>query len=159
MLCKELGYSSTQISKNKPIRQNLTILGMHCDDKVIYDPSYVAFRDADLDRALSGYEQAKKTDLGADNVGPAGDVTLFFGFYGTGMTTLSVDPYFDLLMPEVLPGVEAELLDPRNSYLDVEDWHRNAQKLAKLFIGNFETFTDTDEGKALRAAGPRLTRD
>jgi len=68
-------------------------------------------------------------------------------------------PYFDLLMPEALPGVEAELLDPRNSYVDVEDWHRNAQKLAKLFIRNFETFTDTQEGKALRAAGPRLTRD
>lgn len=78
---------------------------------------------------------------------------------GADQTECSRLPYFDLLMPEALPGVDADLLDPRNSYLDVENWHRNAQKLAKLFISNFEKFTDTQEGKALRAAGPRLTRD
>lgn len=66
-------------------------------------------------------------------------------------------PYFDLLMPKSLPGLDPDLLDPRNSYEDVGDWHRNARKLANLFIDNFETFTDTEHGKELRAAGPTLT--
>ena len=68
-------------------------------------------------------------------------------------------PYFHLLMPESLPGVDSDLLDPRNSYQDVDNWHRSAHKLAKLFISNFEKFTDTEHGKKLRAAGPRLTLD
>ena len=66
-------------------------------------------------------------------------------------------PYFNLAMPTALPGVEEQhILDPRNTYDDVAQWDGKARHLAKLFIENFEKFTDNDEGKALVAAGPKL---
>jgi len=65
-------------------------------------------------------------------------------------------PIFGLKMPLELPGVDSAILDPRNSYADAADWEARARKLASLFIGNFEQYTDTASGKALVAAGPKL---
>ncbi|MEZ5072646.1 MAG: phosphoenolpyruvate carboxykinase (ATP) [Bacteroidales bacterium] len=65
-------------------------------------------------------------------------------------------PYFNLEVPLALPGVDAGILDPRGSYAVPAQWDEKAQKLARLFIANFEQFTDNEEGKALVAAGPRL---
>jgi phosphoenolpyruvate carboxykinase (ATP) len=65
-------------------------------------------------------------------------------------------PFFNLNVPTGLPGVDASILDPRNSYADVFAWDAKAAKLAALFIDNFEQYTDTDGGKRLVAAGPIL---
>ncbi|EKE77549.1 phosphoenolpyruvate carboxykinase (ATP) [Gallaecimonas xiamenensis] len=66
-------------------------------------------------------------------------------------------PYFDLAVPQALPGVEDQsILDPRNTYGDAAQWDAKAQDLAKRFVDNFVKFTDNDEGKALVAAGPQL---
>ncbi len=66
-------------------------------------------------------------------------------------------PYFNLAVPTSLAGVEEQnILDPRNTYENQQDWDQKAQDLAKLFVENFEKFTDNDEGKALVAAGPQL---
>ena len=59
-------------------------------------------------------------------------------------------------MPVALPGVDARVLDPRNSYTDPAEWETRARKLAGLFIDNFEQYTDNDTGRALVAAGPQL---
>lgn len=64
-------------------------------------------------------------------------------------------PVFDLTFPTALSGVDASLLDPRKTYQDVSEWDKKASRLADLFINNFERFTDTEEGKALVAAGPK----
>ncbi len=66
-------------------------------------------------------------------------------------------PYFDFAIPTSLTGVETEILDPRNTYSDAKEWDGKAVDLAKLFIANFEKYTDTDAGKALVAAGPHLS--
>lgn len=63
-------------------------------------------------------------------------------------------PYFNLSVPTDLKGVNAEILDPRNTYQDVSEWDEKAQKLAAMFIENFMQFTDTKEGKLLIKAGP-----
>jgi phosphoenolpyruvate carboxykinase (ATP) len=63
-------------------------------------------------------------------------------------------PVFNLSVPTSLPGVDADILDPRNSYADVSAWDAKAVKLAALFIDNFEQYTDTDGGKRLVSAGP-----
>jgi phosphoenolpyruvate carboxykinase (ATP) len=63
-------------------------------------------------------------------------------------------PIFNLSTPTSLPAVNAEILDPRNSYEDVSEWQAKASKLASLFIDNFEQYTDTDSGKKLVSAGP-----
>ncbi|WP_298366063.1 phosphoenolpyruvate carboxykinase (ATP) [uncultured Lutibacter sp.] len=65
-------------------------------------------------------------------------------------------PIFNLEVPTSLPGVHTEILDPRDTYADVAEWDKKANKLAGLFIENFEKYTDNEEGKALVAAGPQL---
>lgn len=63
-------------------------------------------------------------------------------------------PYFRLEVPVSMEGVDNNILDPRNTYDDPAQWDSKARNLAELFITNFDKFTDTDEGKALVAAGP-----
>ncbi len=65
-------------------------------------------------------------------------------------------PIFNLKVPTSLPGVNTEILDPRDTYTDPAEWNKKATKLAGLFIKNFEKYTDNEEGKALIAAGPQL---
>lgn len=67
-------------------------------------------------------------------------------------------PTFGLRVPAELAGVDADLLDPRKTYEDESQWQAEADKLAKLFIDNFEQYTDTDSGKQLLAAGPTLDK-
>jgi phosphoenolpyruvate carboxykinase (ATP) len=67
-----------------------------------------------------------------------------------------VIPVFNLEVPTSLTEVHDEILDPRDTYEDREEWNRRANKLAGLFIKNFEKYTDNEEGKALVAAGPQL---
>ncbi|MCC5410410.1 hypothetical protein LMT12_28245, partial [Escherichia coli] len=45
---------------------------------------------------------------------------------------------------------------PRNTYASPEQWQEKAETLAKLFIDNFDKYTDTPAGAALVAAGPKL---
>jgi phosphoenolpyruvate carboxykinase (ATP) len=65
-------------------------------------------------------------------------------------------PVFNLTVPTALPAVDANILDPRNSYADSSAWDAKATRLAALFIDNFEQYTDTDGGRKLVAAGPIL---
>jgi phosphoenolpyruvate carboxykinase (ATP) len=65
-------------------------------------------------------------------------------------------PVFNLEVPTSLPGVDPNILDPRDTYADVKEWEAKAQDLAGRFIKNFEKYTDNEEGKALVAAGPQL---
>ena len=64
-------------------------------------------------------------------------------------------PMFELQIPTELPGVDTHILDPRNTYGSPEQWQEKAEQLAKLFIENFEKYTDTPAGAALVAEGPK----
>jgi len=65
-------------------------------------------------------------------------------------------PIFNLSIPETLHDVDANILDPRDTYTDAMQWNEKAENLAGLFVDNFEKFTDTEHGKGLVAAGPTL---
>ncbi|MDF1550891.1 MAG: phosphoenolpyruvate carboxykinase (ATP), partial [Bacteroidales bacterium] len=65
-------------------------------------------------------------------------------------------PIFNLSVPTALPGVNPEILDPRDTYKDSADWDKKAKDLAERFIKNFVQYTDNEEGKALVLAGPQL---
>jgi phosphoenolpyruvate carboxykinase (ATP) len=65
-------------------------------------------------------------------------------------------PIFNLEVPTSLPGVNPEILDPRDTYTDPLQWESKAQDLATRFINNFEKYTDTTEGAELVAAGLQL---
>ena len=63
---------------------------------------------------------------------------------------------FNLEVPTALQGVDTGILDPRDTYADAAEWDAKAAKLAKMFVENFDKYTDTAEGKALVAAGPAV---
>ena len=65
-------------------------------------------------------------------------------------------PIFNLVVPATLPGVDSQVLDPRSSYQSVEEWQAKAENLASLFIENFVQYTDTEQGRGLVNAGPKL---
>lgn len=64
-------------------------------------------------------------------------------------------PTFGLMIPKKLNGVDRFILNPRNTWKYEEAYVKQAQDLAEQFIENFESFTDTEEGKRLVAAGPK----
>lgn len=65
-------------------------------------------------------------------------------------------PIFNLQIPRAIKGVDAHMLNPRNSWAKPEEWDEAARGLAKKFIANFENFTDNEWGKKLVADGPQL---
>jgi len=65
-------------------------------------------------------------------------------------------PYYNLQVPTSVAGVNGDILDPRDTYSDPTQWDDKAKSLAERFVNNFKKFTDTDEGKALVEAGPKL---
>lgn len=64
-------------------------------------------------------------------------------------------PFLNLTFPKHLPHV-SDILDPRTTYTDQQEWERKAKDLASKYIKYFEQFTDTEEGKNLVASGPQL---
>ena len=67
-----------------------------------------------------------------------------------------VIPIFNLEVPISLPNVDNNILDPRNTYLDVNDWNAKAISLANKFISNFKKYKNTDIGELLDNAGPKI---
>ena len=65
-------------------------------------------------------------------------------------------PYFDFQVPTELPGVDPNILDPRDTYSNASDWETKAKDLSERFIKNFKKFEGNEAGKALVAAGPKL---
>ena len=65
-------------------------------------------------------------------------------------------PYFNFEVPTSLPGVDPNILDPRDTYADPAQWDEKAKDLAGRFVKNFVKYTTNAAGKALVAAGPQL---
>lgn len=60
-----------------------------------------------------------------------------------------VIPVFNFVVPTALHDVDSNILDPRNTYANAEDWKAKATNLAGLFIKNFVQYTDNEEGQNL----------
>ncbi len=65
-------------------------------------------------------------------------------------------PIFDFEIPTELPGVDPNILDPRDTYADPKQWEEKAVDLASRFIKNFKKYENNAAGQALVAAGPQL---
>ena len=65
-------------------------------------------------------------------------------------------PYFNFEVPTELPGVDTNILDPRDTYADASEWETKAKDLAQRFIKKFAKYEGNEAGKALVAAGPQL---
>ncbi|NNE89169.1 MAG: phosphoenolpyruvate carboxykinase [Silicimonas sp.] len=55
--------------------------------------------------------------------------------------TFRKDPYFGFEVPVTVPGIDAELLDPRGTWNDPQAYDAAAQKLVAMFAENFEQYT------------------
>ena len=64
---------------------------------------------------------------------------------------------FALALPKKVAGVSATVLNPRNTWADKREYDLAETRLARMFIDNFKTFSDTKEGLELEKAGPRTT--
>jgi phosphoenolpyruvate carboxykinase (ATP) len=63
------------------------------------------------------------------------------------------DPNFGFEVPVSVPGVDSQILDPRTTWADKDEYDRTAQKLVQLFVDNFEPFAaHVDQG--VRDAAP-----
>jgi phosphoenolpyruvate carboxykinase (ATP) len=63
-------------------------------------------------------------------------------------------PIFQILVPESVPGVSRDILDPQNTWSSPEAYTQQARELAKLFIENFRQFHDVSA--TIMAAAPQL---
>jgi len=65
------------------------------------------------------------------------------------------DPVFGLSVPVGVPGVPAEVLQPRATWADAAEYDAAAEKLAQMFRANFEQYADrVSEG--VKASGPPI---
>ncbi len=52
------------------------------------------------------------------------------------------EPYFQLSIPTVCPGVPSEILNPKNTWQDPDAYDAQARKLVSMFIENFQQYAD-----------------
>jgi len=52
--------------------------------------------------------------------------------------------------------VDTKFLNPRNAWANASDWDKAAADLGRMFVANFEKYTDNEEGKRLVTAGPQI---
>ena len=64
--------------------------------------------------------------------------------------------FFGLKIPNALPGVDAEVLNPRNSWKDSAAFDRSAEELAGMFVENFRKYIVSNDDFDFTKAGPQL---
>ena len=64
--------------------------------------------------------------------------------------------WFRLSIPKTLPGVETNLLNPRNAWENKESFDATANKLAGMFIENFKKYTSENDDFDYTQAGPKF---
>ena len=64
--------------------------------------------------------------------------------------------YFGVEIPKTLANVDANILNPVNTWEDKEAYAETAKKLAKQFQENFVKFASTPSGAAVQQVGPTL---
>ena len=66
----------------------------------------------------------------------------------------ATDPVFGLAVPTVISGVSSEILSPRKTWDNPDEYDIAASRLAGMFRENFEQFSNQVSGE-VRTAGPR----
>ncbi|MBA3674255.1 MAG: phosphoenolpyruvate carboxykinase (ATP) [Chitinophagaceae bacterium] len=61
-------------------------------------------------------------------------------------------PVFGFMMPKTCPDVPSEILNPRNTWADKDEYDAKAKDLAKQFIKNFEKYASGASGETAGAA-------
>ncbi len=64
-------------------------------------------------------------------------------------------PVFGVLVPQSVPNVPAEILNPRDTWADKEAYDKKANELAQLFVKNFDKYA-SQANEEIRAAAPKV---
>lgn len=72
--------------------------------------------------------------------------------------TFEAHPVFGYMMPTTCPNVPVELLNPRNTWSDKAAYDAQANKLANMFVKNFEQYAAGVDAEIL-AAAPKATQN
>ncbi len=67
-------------------------------------------------------------------------------------------PIFGVAMPTTCPGVDADILIPRNTWADKDAYDNQAKELAEMFVNNFKKYADKANAEIL-AAAPKVTEN
>jgi phosphoenolpyruvate carboxykinase (ATP) len=67
--------------------------------------------------------------------------------------TFVEDPIFRVAVPTSVPGVPDEVLVPRNTWADKDEFDQTARRLAAMFHANFAYYAPGVSGE-IRTAGP-----
>lgn len=67
------------------------------------------------------------------------------------------EPFFGLQVPTAVPNVPSEILFPRNTWENKEEYDRQAEKLARMFVENFKKF-ESEVNPEVTSAGPRINQ-
>ncbi|MEA2049879.1 MAG: phosphoenolpyruvate carboxykinase (ATP) [Campylobacterota bacterium] len=65
-------------------------------------------------------------------------------------------PVFNLSVPTTLEGVDTEVLNPRNTWENKEQYDEAANKLASMYVKNFKKYLTGDTDFDFTAAGPQV---
>ena len=76
--------------------------------------------------------------------------------------TMRVDPVFGFKVPVMLPGIDAKLMTPRDTWADPRAYDATAAKLADMFTKNFakfEAYVDAEVKRAGPVTGQRVAAE
>lgn len=64
-------------------------------------------------------------------------------------------PIFNIAFPKAINGVDSKILNPRNTWLNKNEYDEYARKVADMFNKNFHRF-DNDASAEVKAGAPKL---
>ncbi len=67
-------------------------------------------------------------------------------------------PVFGVLMPQSVPNVPSEILNPRDTWTDKEAYDKKANELAQLFVKNFDKYA-SQANEEIMAAAPKVMQN
>lgn len=67
-------------------------------------------------------------------------------------------PTFGVLVPQSVPNVPAEILNPRDTWADKEAYDKKANELAQLFVKNFDKYA-SQANEEILAAAPKVMQN
>ncbi|PJF20854.1 MAG: phosphoenolpyruvate carboxykinase (ATP), partial [Phototrophicales bacterium] len=65
------------------------------------------------------------------------------------------EPFFGLMIPESVPDIPDDILNPANAWADKAAYEAKAKQLAEMFKKNFEQFKDR-ASEAILSGGPKV---